>query len=71
MQEMDPKWKIAPGLKVIMVLKAIAMESYINVSPLPGTQAIGVSDLTMHHGVTHVMHLGRTALLIVARWFVL
>jgi uncharacterized protein YihD (DUF1040 family) len=34
MQEMDPIWKISPGLKVIMVLKVIAMESsYINVAP--------------------------------------
>ena len=34
MQEMDPKWKISPALKVIMVLKVIAMESSsINVAP--------------------------------------
>jgi hypothetical protein len=33
MQEMYPKWKISPALKVIMVLKVIAMESSINVAP--------------------------------------
>jgi hypothetical protein len=33
MQEMDPKQKIAPGLKVTMVLKVTAMESSYNVAP--------------------------------------
>jgi hypothetical protein len=34
MQGMDTKWKISPALKVIMVLKVIAMESsYINIAP--------------------------------------
>jgi hypothetical protein len=33
MQEMDLKQKIAPGLKVTMVLKVTAMESSYNVAP--------------------------------------
>jgi hypothetical protein len=34
MQGMDPKWKTSLALKVIMVLKVIAMESsFINVTP--------------------------------------
>jgi hypothetical protein len=34
MQERDPKWNISPALKVIRVLKTIAMESsWINVAP--------------------------------------
>jgi hypothetical protein len=31
---------------------------------------VGVYDLTAHHGVPHVMLLGRTMSLIVTRWFV-
>jgi hypothetical protein len=34
MLEMDLKWKTSPGLKVIIVLKLISMESsFINVAP--------------------------------------
>jgi hypothetical protein len=33
--------------------------------------AVGVDDLTAHHGVHHVMLLSRTASLIVTRWYAL
>jgi hypothetical protein len=69
---MVSKQKTAPGLKVIMLLKVTAMESaLINVAPpLPSALAVGVCYPTAHHGVTLVMLLGRTASLIVTRWFV-
>jgi hypothetical protein len=53
---MDPKWKISSALKVIEVLKMMAMESScINVAPLPGAPTAGVYDSTAHHDVTHMM----------------
>jgi hypothetical protein len=52
-------------------LKVTAMESVlINVAPLPGALVVGVCYLTAHHGVTLMMLFGRTASLIVTRWFV-
>jgi hypothetical protein len=70
MQEMDPKWKISLGLKAIIVLKVIAMESsFINVTPYLAL-AVGVCDPIAHHEVTCVMLLGRTTTLIMTRWFV-
>jgi hypothetical protein len=70
MQEMNPKWKTSLGLKAIMVLKVIAMESsFINVTPYL-TPAVGVCDPIVHHVVTCVMLLGRTTSLITTRWFV-
>ena len=36
--------------------------------PLPITLAFGVYDLTVHHGVPHVMILGRTTSLILTQW---
>jgi hypothetical protein len=41
--EMVPKQKIAPGLKVILFLKMMAMElALIDDTPLPGAPAVGV-----------------------------
>ena len=43
MHEMVPKQKIAPGLKVILFLKMMAMElALIDDTPLPGAPAVGV-----------------------------
>jgi hypothetical protein len=51
-QEMVPKQKTAPGLKVIMLLKTMAMESaLIDDDPLPGTLAVGVLCPTTHPGL--------------------
>jgi hypothetical protein len=42
-QEMVPKQKTAPRMKVILLLKMMAMESaLIDDTPLPGAPAIGV-----------------------------
>jgi hypothetical protein len=58
---MDPKRNTSLTLKVIGVLKMIAMESsWINVAPLLGMPAVGVYDLTADHEVPHVMLLSRT-----------
>jgi hypothetical protein len=38
--------------------------------PLPGVPAVGVCDPTVHHGVTHMMLLGRTVSLTATRWYV-
>jgi hypothetical protein len=35
-----------------------------------GVPIVGICDPTAHHGVTHMMLLGRTTSLIVTRWFV-
>jgi hypothetical protein len=70
MQERDPNQKTSPVLKMIRVLKTIAMESSgINVAPLAGAPDVGVYDPTAHHEVPHVMLLGRTTSLIVTRWY--
>jgi hypothetical protein len=43
MHEMVPKQKIAPKLKVILLLKMMAMElALIDDTPLPGAPAVGV-----------------------------
>jgi hypothetical protein len=43
MHEMVSKQKIAPGLKVILLLKMMAMElALIDNTPLPGAPAVGV-----------------------------
>jgi hypothetical protein len=71
MQERDPKWKTSPALKMIGVLKMIAMWSLgINVTPLPSAPAVGVYDSTAHHEVPHVMLLSRKTSLIGTRWYV-
>jgi hypothetical protein len=44
----------------------------LEVEPPPETRAIvSVCDPTVHHGVAHVMLLGRTTSLIATRWFML
>jgi hypothetical protein len=43
MHEMVPKRNIAPGRRVILFLKVMAIElALINDTPLPGAQAVGV-----------------------------
>jgi hypothetical protein len=71
MHEMVPKQNIAPGLRVILFLKMMAMElTLINDTP-PTWRAncrCLVSDRTP--GDTLVMLLGRMVSLIVTQWFV-
>jgi hypothetical protein len=71
MHEMVPKRNIAPRLRVVLFLKVMAIElTLINDTP-PTCRASCwylVSDRTP--GGTLVVLLGRTVLLIVARWFV-
>jgi hypothetical protein len=43
---------------------------YQRCTPLPGAPVVCVCDSTVQHGVTHMMLLGRTVLLIATRWFV-
>jgi hypothetical protein len=51
-QEMVLKQKIAPGLKVILLFKMMAMElALIDDTSLPGALAIGVLCPTTHPGV--------------------
>jgi hypothetical protein len=51
-QEMVPKQKTAPRLKVILLLKMMAMESaLIYDTPLPGAPDIGVLCPTTHPGL--------------------
>jgi hypothetical protein len=71
MHEMVPKQNIAPGLRVILFLKVMAIElSWINDTPRTWRASCRrlVSDRTP--GGTLVMLLGRMVLLIIARWFV-
>jgi hypothetical protein len=43
MHEMVPKWNIAPGQRVILFLKVMAIElALINNTPLPGASAVSV-----------------------------
>jgi hypothetical protein len=52
MFEMVPKQKIAPGLKVILLLKMMAMElALIDDTPPTQALAVGVLCLTAHPGV--------------------
>jgi hypothetical protein len=70
--EMVPKRNIAPGRRVILFLKVMAIElAFINDTPPTWRASCRclVSDCTP--GDTLVVLLGRTVLLIVARWFVL
>jgi hypothetical protein len=70
--EMLPKRNIAPGLRVILFLKVTAIElTLINDTPPTWRASCRclVSDRTPKD--TLVVLLGRTVLLIVARWFVL
>jgi hypothetical protein len=41
-----------------------------DVSPNNIIEHVGVCDPTAHHGVAHMMLLGRTTSLIVTRWYV-
>jgi hypothetical protein len=69
--EMIPKQKTAPRLKVIMLLKTMAMESaLIDDAPLPGAPDVSVCCPTAHPGFTLMVLLSRTMSLIVTRWFV-
>jgi hypothetical protein len=71
-QEMVPKQKTAPGLKVIMLLKTMAMVSALIDDASPTWHAsyrCFVSDHTPK--VTLVVLLGRTTSQIVTRWLVL
>jgi hypothetical protein len=71
MHEMFPKRNIAPGLRVILFLKVMAIELTL-INDTPPTWRVSfrclVSDRTP--GGTLVVLLGRAVLLIVARWFV-
>jgi hypothetical protein len=71
MHEMVPKQNLAPGLRVILFLKVTAIELTLT-NDTPSTWRMSyrclVSDRTP--GGTLVVLLGRTVLLIVARWFV-
>jgi hypothetical protein len=72
MHEMVPKQKIAPGLKVILLLKLMAMElALIDDTPPIWHASCGcfVSDRTP--GGTLVVLLGRTVSWIITRWFTL
>jgi hypothetical protein len=72
MHEMVPKLNIALGLRVILFLNVIAIElTLINDTPPTWRASCRclVSDRTP--GDTRMVLLGRTVLLIVARWFVL
>jgi hypothetical protein len=39
-------------------------------TPLPGKPVVGVCDSIVHHGVTHMMLLGRMMSLTATRWYV-
>ena len=66
----DPKQNTSLALKVVGVLKTIAMESsWINVAPLPGAPTISVYDPTAHYWVPHMMLLSRTTSLTATRWY--
>jgi hypothetical protein len=68
--EMVPKQKIAPGLKVILLLKMMTMELVvINDTPYLARQ-LSVFSVRPHTRGTLVMLLGRTVSWIVIRWFV-
>jgi hypothetical protein len=71
MHEMVPKRNIALGLRVILFLKVMAIELTLINGTTPTWRASCrclVSNRTP--GDTLVVLLGRTVLLVVARWFV-
>jgi hypothetical protein len=70
--EMVSKQKIAPGLKVIFLLKMMAMELAL-IDDTPPTWRANYRCLMFDRtpGGTLVVLLGRTVLWIVTRWFVL
>jgi hypothetical protein len=72
MHEMVPKRNIAPGLRVILFLKVMAIELTL-INDTPPTWHARCRCLVSNHtpGDTLMVLLGRTVLLIVARWFVL
>jgi hypothetical protein len=68
---MVPKQNIAPGLRVILFLKMMAMElALINDTPPYLARQLSVFSVRPHTRGTLVVLLGRTVSLIVARWFV-
>jgi hypothetical protein len=51
MHEMVPKQNIAPGVRVILLLKMMAMDlALIDDTPLPGAPDVGVYCPTTHPG---------------------
>jgi hypothetical protein len=70
--EMIPKQKLAPGLKVILFLKMMAMELGL-INDTPPTWRASYRCLVSDHtpGGTLVVLLGRTVSWIVTRWFTL
>jgi hypothetical protein len=71
MDKMVPKQNTNPGRRANLYWKVMAIElAWINDTPLPGAPAVSVWGPTAHPGLPLEVLLGRTVLLIVARWFV-